>query len=375
MIPVARPAVSEKELSRVAQVFESRWLGQGAVTAEFEQAISERVGGRPFQAVNTGTTAMHLALAAIGIGPGDEVVLPSLTFVATAQAVVLTGATPVLCDIDPATLNVDLECLERAVSERTRAVMPVHYRGLPIELDPILDWAAEREIRVVEDAAHAFGSVYEDGTPVGGRGDLTCFSFDPIKNITTGEGGGIVFANEEERERAGKMAALGIDNSAWGRLQTKRPWAYDVLGPGFRYHMPNFCAAVGLTQLERFDEFRERKQRVLARYQEAFRDLPTLEIREMPVDRCFPFLALVLVEEREPFMAHLKERGVGSGVHYIPTHQFTYFGDAAAGPLEATDAVGERICSLPLLNDQSDEECEQVLDAVLSFAPQTSAVN
>lgn len=375
MIPVARPAVSKRELSRVAEVFESRWLGQGAVTAEFEQAISDRVGGRPFQAVNTGTTAMHLALAAIGVGPGDEVVLPSLTFVATAQAVVLTGARPVLCDVDPDTLNVDVECLERAVTDRTRAVMPVHYRGLPIDLDAILEWASQRGIRVVEDAAHAFGGLYPDGTPVGGKGDLTCFSFDPIKNITTGEGGGIVFESEEERDRAGKMASLGIDNAAWGRLQTKRPWAYDVLGEGFRYHMPNFCAAVGLTQLERFEEFRERKQSVLARYQDAFRDLQFLQIREMPVERCFPFLALVLVEERDSFMAHLKERGVGSGVHYIPTHQFSYFRDAAAGPLEVTDFVGERICSLPLLNDQSDEECEQVLEAVLSFAPQTSAVN
>jgi dTDP-4-amino-4,6-dideoxygalactose transaminase len=375
MIPVARPAVSARELSRVAEVFESRWLGQGAVTAEFEQAISERVGGRPFQAVNTGTTAMHLALAAIGIGPGDEVVLPSLTFVATAQAVLLTGARPVLCDVDPATLNVDVECLERATTERTRAVMPVHYRGLPVDLDPILAWAAERGIRVVEDAAHAFGGLYADGTPVGAKGDVTCFSFDPIKNITTGEGGGIVFASEEEHDRARKMASLGIDNAAWGRLQTKRPWAYDVPTAGFRYHMPNFCAAVGLTQLERFDEFRECKQSVLARYQEAFRELPYLEIREMPVERCFPFLALVLIEEREPFMAHLRERGVGTGVHYIPTHQFSYFRDAAAGPLDATDFVGDRICSLPLLNDQSDEECEQVLEAVLSFAPHASAVN
>ncbi|HWX08492.1 MAG TPA: DegT/DnrJ/EryC1/StrS family aminotransferase, partial [Gaiellaceae bacterium] len=321
MIPVARPAFSDAELTRVAEVFDSRWLGQGAVTAEFERSISERVDGRPFLAVNTGTTAMHLALTAIGIGPGDDVVLPSLTFVATAQAVVAAGARPVLCDIDPATLNVNVDCLERALTPRTRAVIPVHYRGLPADLDEILAWAGERNIRVVEDAAHAFGSVYPDGTPVGGKGDVTCFSFDPIKNVTTGEGGGIVFARAEERERAARMAVLGIDSTAWGRLETKRPWSYDVAENGFRYHMPNFCAAIGLAQLERFDEHRARKQTVLARYQEAFHDLPYLELREMPVERCFPFLALVLVDDRDRFMGQMKERGIGTGVHYIPSHR------------------------------------------------------
>jgi perosamine synthetase len=374
MIPVARPAISDSELSRVAEVFQSRWLGQGAVTSEFGRAISERLGGRPFLPVNTGTTAIHLALAAIGIGAGDDVVLPSLTFVAAAQAVVLAGARPVLCDVNPATLNVDVECLERAVTPRTRAVLPVHYRGLPVDLQEILAWAAERDIRVVEDAAHAFGSVYPDGTLVGAIGDVTCFSFDPIKNITTGEGGGIAFAREDERERAAKMSALGIDSTAWGRLETKRPWAYDVLDNGFRYHMPNFCAAIGLAQLERFAEFRQRKQWVVDRYQQAFRDLPHLEMPEMPVDRCCPFLALVLVDDRESFMSQLKARGVGTGVHYIPTHQFSRFRDAAAGQLNVTDMLGERICSLPLMSDETDEECEQVVEAVLSSAPEASAV-
>jgi dTDP-4-amino-4,6-dideoxygalactose transaminase len=375
MIPTARPALGDAELARVSDVFDSRWLGQGAVTAEFEAAVSERVGGRPFLATNTGTTAMHLALSTLGIGPGDEVVLPSLTFVATTQAVAATGATPVLCDINPQTLNVDLECIERAATSRTRAILPVHYRGLPVELDDILDWARDRDIRVVEDAAHAFGSVYADGTPVGAKGDVTCFSFDPIKNVTTGEGGGIAFANADDRVRASRMAVLGIDSTAWGRLETKRPWQYDVGEIGFRYHMPNFCAAIGLAQLERFEEHRARKQHVLALYQEAFRDLPFLEVPELPVERCFPFLALILVEDRERFMAAMKEHGVGTGVHYIPSHRFTRFRDAARGPLEVTDYVADRICSLPLLSDQTDEEIELVVDAVCSFVPQATTVN
>lgn len=374
MIPFARPSLSETELESVGEVFDTRWLGQGKVTQEFEEALSARFDDRPVLATNTGTTAMHLALEAAGIGPGDDVIVPAFTFVATAQAVVMAGATPVICDIDAETLNVDLECLERALTPRTRAVMPVHYRGLPIELDEILAWAQERQIRVIEDAAHAFGSEYADGTPVGARGDLTCFSFDPIKNVTTGEGGCIVFRDEEECDRARKMAVLGIDSTAWGRLERKRAWVYDVLSDGFRYHMPNFCAAIGLRQLERADSFRERKQAVLGRYQDAFRDHEHLEIREMPVERVFPFMAQVLVSEREQFMSLMKERGVGTGVHYIPVHHFTRFSEGAAGELVVADELSKRICTLPLLNDQTDEECEQVIEAVASFAPEPSPV-
>lgn len=368
MIPVARPALGSAELAGVSAVFDTRWLGQGKVTSDFEAAISERIGGRPFLATNTGTNAMHLALEAAGVGPGDEVILPALTFVATTQAVAATGATPVLCDIDPETLNIDLACVERVASPATKAVMPVHYRGLPVELDEMLEWARPRGIRIVEDAAHAFGSSFADGTPVGEGGDITCFSFDPIKNITTGEGGGIAFSDADERARAARMAVLGIDSTAWGRLERKRPWQYDVTEAGFRYHMPNFCAAIGLAQLDGFEALRTRRREVLAAYQERFAGLPGIDQRPIDLERVCPFLALVLVDEREAFMAHLKERGIGSGVHYIPSHQFTRFASCAPAPLPVTDDVAERIVSLPLLADQTDDELEQVLDGVASFA-------
>lgn len=374
MIPVARPALSGAETAAVGEVLESRWLGQGRVTAEFEAAVSNLVGDRAVLAVNTGTTAMHLALELAGVGVGDDVVLPSLTFVATTQAVVAAGANPVFCDVNPETLNVDLDCLKRAMTPRTRAVMPVHYRGLPVELDTILAWARERGVRVIEDAAHAFGSEYADGTPVGGKGDLTCFSFDPIKNVTTGEGGAIVFADSEERERAACMAVLGIDSTAWGRLERKRPWEYDVTEDGFRYHMPNLCAAIGLTQLEHFDRYRARKQEVLAAYQESFVEIPGIELRPLDTSRVFPFLALVLADDRDEFMAHLKENGVGSGVHYIPSHHFSRFRDCLSAPLSVTDDIAERIVTLPLHSDQSEKELATVIDAVTSFARDASPV-
>lgn len=367
MIPVARPALTDADLAAVGEVFATRWLGLGKVTQEFEEALSERLGDRKVIGVNTGTTAIELALRTIGVGEGDEVVIPSLTFVATAQAVEATGARAVLCDIDRETLNVSPETLEAARSPRTKAVIPVHYRGLPAEIDPILAWAGPHGIRVVEDAAHAFGGFYEDGTTVGAKGDVTCFSFDPIKNITCGEGGACVFNDEAEHARAMRLRVLGIDSTAWSRLEAKRPWEYDVVDEGFRFHLPNFCAAIGLSQLERMEQFREVKQGVLRRYQEALRDHPKFEVPEMPVDRVFPFLALVLVEERERFMAHMKSNGVGTGVHYQPLHRLSRFRDAAANGVAVSEEIGELICSLPLLGDQTDAECERVLEAAASF--------
>ena len=367
MIPVSRPALGSAELPAVAEVFESRWLGVGAVAERFEQAISELCDGRPVIATNTGTTAMHLALEALDIGPGDDVIIPSLTYVATAQAVLATRANVVLCDVDDETLNVDVESLERARTPATKAVMPVHYRGLACDLQAILDWAKPHGIRVIEDAAHAIGSEYEDGVPVGARGDITCFSFDPIKNITSGEGGALVFENQSDYERAGRMRVLGIDSTTWSRAERKRPWEYDVVDRGFRYHMPNFCAAIGLAQLDRIDEFRERKRAVVDAYQTELTGLPGIELRPLPLERTFPFLALVLVDERESFMRHMKEQGVGTGVHYIPVHRFSLFARDAA-ELPVSENIGERIVSLPLMSDQTDDEVAQVVAAVQAFA-------
>jgi perosamine synthetase len=367
MIPVQRPAVGAAELARVGEVFETRWLGHGKVTEEFEGAISQRLDGRPVLATNTGTTAMHLALEVFGIGPGDEVILPAMTYVATAQAVVSAGATPVVCDVDPETLNVTVENFEGVRTEKTKAVIPVHYRGLAVEMAPLMDWAREHGIRVVEDAAHAFGSSFEDGSQVGTIGDATCFSFDPIKNITTGEGGCIVFESPDDRELGLRMRGLGTDTTTWSRHTGRHSWSYDVAIDGFRYHMPNFCAAIGLAQLERFNAHLERKRHVLAGYQERFANHPRLRIPPMPIERVFPFLALVLVPERDEFMAFMRERDVGTGVHYIPVHHLTRFADCARGPLPVTDELGAQICSIPLLNDQTDAEYEQVVEGVLAY--------
>jgi dTDP-4-amino-4,6-dideoxygalactose transaminase len=357
------------DIAAVAGVFDSRWLGLGGVTADFERAVGEYVGRPHVLATNTGTSAIQLALLALGIGAGHDVLIPSLTFVATGQAVGATGAKVVLCDVDQATLNVTVETLEAAVTPSTQAVIPVAYRGLPVDIDAITDWARSRGIRVIEDAAHAFGSIYDDGTPVGGKGDICCFSFDPIKNLTCGEGGAIVFSNEAEFETGARLRVLGIDSTAWSRLEAKRPWEYDVTSAGYRFHMPNFCAAIGLSQLKRMEAFRAAKCTALSRYQELARELPHITMLEMDPTRVFPFLAVVMTDHREQLMQHLKDRQIGSGVQYQPMHTFSQFKDAVHIALPATENVADRILSLPLLNDQTSEETSRVMDALTTFAP------
>ena len=368
LIPVARPALGEKELDAIGEVFASRWLGLGRVTEEFEGALSELLGSRPVLATNTGTSAIELALRTIGVGPGDDVITPAMTFVATAQAIAATGARPVLCDIDPVTLNATAETMEKARTPQTRAVVPVDYRGLPVDVDEICAWAASHGIRVVQDSAHAFGSYLEDGALVGSRGDVTCFSFDPIKNITCGEGGAIVFEDQEEHERASRLRVLGIDSTAWSRLEAKRPWEYDVLEVGYRFHMPNFAAAVGMVQLGRIEAFRSVKQRVLRAYQDAVTDVDGVEMPEFPTERCVPFLAVVVTDRRDDLMQHLRDSGVGSGVQYQPLSAFTLFAHADAVDLSATEEFAKSLVTLPVLNDQSLEEQETVVEAIRSFA-------
>jgi len=227
MIPVQRPCIGKEELEAVGKVFETGWLGMGSVTKEFEDAVREFIGTENVIAVNTGTTALHLAFDAIGLGPGDEVIVPSLTYVATIQAITATGATPVFCDIKEDTLNMDVNDVKKKITKRTKAIVPVHYRGIPCDMDSILTLAEQFKLRIVEDAAHAFGSYYK-GKRIGSFGDITCFSFDPIKNITCGEGGMIITQNSKLLDIMQRKRILGIDKDTWSRYQNKRSWFYDV---------------------------------------------------------------------------------------------------------------------------------------------------
>ncbi|MFQ5647678.1 MAG: DegT/DnrJ/EryC1/StrS family aminotransferase [Candidatus Aenigmatarchaeota archaeon] len=363
MIPVQRPSVGQEELEAVGEVFKTAWLGMGSVTKEFEDSVGKFLGAKNVVAVNTGTTALHLAFDAAGLGPGDEVIVPSLTYVATIQAITATGARPVFCDVQEDTLNLDPRDAEKRVTPKTKAIVPVHYRGMPCDMDEILALAKERGLRVIEDAAHAFGSHYK-GKRIGSFGDLTCFSFDPIKNITCGEGGAVVTHDAKTTELLQRKRILGIDKDTWSRYRNERSWFYDVTTQGYRCHMSNVNAAIGLVQLKKFKKMNDRKVEVAKRYDEAFSGLKRIKLLRTDYNGIAFFMYIVKVlEDREGLMGFLKEKGIGTGIHYIPSHVFTLYKQDGL-ELPATEALYKQILTLPLFPDISDEQAGQVISAV-----------
>jgi dTDP-4-amino-4,6-dideoxygalactose transaminase len=370
MIPVQRPFLGREELEAVQQVFDSRWLGMGSITKQFEDRLRDYLGGRYVVSVNTGTSALQLALESLELTARDEVIVPSLTFVASVQVILSAGATPVFCDVEANTLNIDAADALARITDRTKVILPVHYAGVACDIDLLLEEAQARGLRVVEDAAHAFGSTSR-GRRIGSFGDITCFSFDPIKNITCGEGGAIVTADQAVVDQWTRRRLLGIDNDTWSRYRNERNWFYEVVSRGHRYHLSNINAAIGLAQLKRIDEFRARKQAIAARYDQALRDQRGLALLERNPEETFPFFYVIRVLDgrRDAMIAHLKGNGIGSGVHYIPNHLQPAFA-AFRTPLPVTEQVYDEILTLPLFFEMTDDEVERVIGAVCTFRQQ-----
>jgi len=368
MIPVSRPTLSSQELSAVGDVFDTGWLGMGNTTYEFEKAVADRVGGRHVIAVNSGTSALHIALDAYGVGPDDEVIVPSLTYAACIQAILAVGAVPVMCESDPETLLVDPNDVAARMTKRTRAIMPVHYCGQACDMDVLLALAESHQCWIVEDAAHAFGATYK-GKLVGSFGHATCFSFDPIKIITCGEGGAVVVDDDAVADRIRQKRILGIDKETWHRYHNQRALSYAVVTNGYRYHMPNFCAAIGLAQLEKLSVFIDRRRSVCRQYDAAFNELKGVRPLRVDYTAAAPFMYVLRVPggRREAFIAALKKCGVDTGIHYIPNHQHPHFAAFSRGPLPVADRLGEEIVTLPLFSDISDADVDTVISAVRAF--------
>lgn len=369
MIPVQRPYLGENELNAVKRVFDSRWLGMGSATKEFEEQLQKYIGAKHVIAVNTGTSALHLALEALGLNIDDEIIVPSLTFVASVQAILSARAKPVFCDVHIETLNINVGDVARRITKRTKAIMPVHYGGLPCDMDALLSLARSHGLPVIEDAAHAFGSSY-GGRKIGSISDITCFSFDPIKNITCGEGGAIATDNDEIADRIIPKRILGIVNDTWSRYRNQRNWLYEVVTPGFRYHLSNINAVIGLEQLKRMEAFRRRKCDIVQRYDKAFTDLKRFALLRHDLEETFPFFYVVRVlnGHRDQFVMYMKECGIGTGVHWVPNHLQPLF-TASRVSLPVTERAFEEIVTLPLFFEMTDPEVDQVISAVQSFAP------
>ena len=366
-ITAHRPFLAEDEMEAVRQVLASGWLGMGAVTELFESRLAEMLGVKHVIAVNSCTSALHLALASLELDSSDEVIVPSFTFPGTVQAIVAAGARPVFCDIKPNTLNTDLDHVLDCLTSRTRALLPVHMGGQPCDMGQLMALANQQGLYVIEDAAHAFGSLWR-GKPVGAIGDATCFSFDPIKNITCGQGGAITTNNDLIANRVRTMRSLGMDRSTQPRDQESRYWHYEVNSLGFRYHMNDFNAAIGLVQLDRFDEFQARRRSLVCRYDQEFAGITGLALLHRDIEEICPFnyVVRVLYEMRDSLIEHLRQYDILPHVHFLPNHLQPFWFEPDVS-LPVTEQVADEVISLPLHCGLSDEEQKRVIDLVCSF--------
>jgi dTDP-4-amino-4,6-dideoxygalactose transaminase len=370
-IPVFQPFINSDTLAYVTRAFEVGWLGMGASTKEFEEKISHYLGlkNRFVVATNTGTSALHIALRAAGIGPGDEVITPSFNYVADHQSILMAGADVVMCDIQDDNLGIDCEKAEALITPRTKAIIPLHFAGLPCDQKGVYALAKKHNLRVIEDAMHAFGTTV-DGEKIGSYGDVTCFSFDPVKIVTSIDGGCVIVNSKEELERLQRLRLLGVDKDTTERYKNKRAWDYDVVSEGFRYHLTNIMASVGLSQMARIEEFISTRQAVCKAYNEAFSDFPDFKVPQTDFSNVSPFIYSLRVKngKREKLIAHLQSKSIDAGIHFLPVHHHSFFASAKRGDMSVTDKVAGEVLTLPLHSNMKPEYIDRVISAVSGFA-------
>jgi UDP-4-amino-4-deoxy-L-arabinose-oxoglutarate aminotransferase len=372
-LPFSRPSITEGDINAVGDVMRSGWITTGHKNAEFERAFSQYTGASGAVALCSGTAGMHLVFHALGIGPGDEVVTPSLTWVSTVNLIVLSGATPVFADVDRDTLLVTPDTLRRRFTPRTRLVVPVHFAGAPVDLGAIRALAAGVGAAVIEDAAHALGAGYR-GAPIG-RAGTAIFSFHPIENITTGEGGMVCSDEPELLERIRRLRFHGLGADAHDRETQGRSPQAEVIEPGYKYNMTDTAAALGLRQLERIERFNLKRAQLALRYRLRLKEIEEiLPLSDPPyaVTHAWHLFVVRLDLEkarmsRDEFMGRLKKKNIGTGVHFLAVHMQEYYRDRFGferGELPNTDWNSERICSLPLFPGMTVEDVDGVVDAI-----------
>jgi dTDP-4-amino-4,6-dideoxygalactose transaminase len=389
-VPVYRPYLGAEVQDAARDALAAGWLGMGALSQRFEHAVEERLGigrapagsapadagavdpSRRVVSTNSCTEAIHIAARMIGLGPGDEVICPSFTYVAGHQAISRTGAEIVFCDVDEASLSLDPARVRELITDRTRAILTVDYLGLPCRLDELMEIAREYGLRVIQDAAHSFGSL-KDGRPVGSYGDITCFSFGPVKTITTLEGGAVVTPVTEgapEVQALHELRHLGIDSDTDARYRNQRNWEFDVVRQGYRCHLGSVPAAIGLAQLGLIDEFITNRQDYCRRYDEALRDLDEITLFDTDWKDVAPYIYVVRLRDaqrRPDFIRHLSERGIASGIHFLGAHQLSFYANSRRGDLSVTEAATQQVVTLPLHPYMDDGTLARVVDAVRSF--------
>lgn len=367
IIRLSKSCVGKEEKDAVCRVIDAGYLGMGKEVQLFEEEIAAYLGtDLEVICVNTGTAALHLALLCLDIGPGDEVLVPSITYVASFQAIAATGAQPIACDVTADRVFIDLEDAAQRLTKRTKAIMPVHYASDSQGMDAVYAFAAAHGLRVVEDAAQAFGCD-RNGEKVGTVGDVICFSFDGIKNITSGEGGCVITGDKELARRIKDARLLGVEKDTDKRYRGQRSWSFDVKHQGYRYHMSNLMAAIGREQLKKLPRFGEYRKKMVSGYLKDFFGNNSIELFNFDYDSIISHIFSIRVKDgrRDELLNYLQEQGIECGIHYQPNHKLNLF--SAKYNLPVAELLGDQLLSLPLHADLTEPERKSVVKKVLDF--------
>ena len=370
MIRLSKSKIGEEEKSAVINVLDKEYLGMGEEVGVFEKDLSNFFS-RGTICVSSGTAAVQLAIQACSIGFGDEVLVPSMTYVATFQAIKATGAEPIACDINEETCLIDLEDALSKISKNTKAIIPVHYTGGVGNLDELYSFASKNKLRVIEDAAHAFGTKYKNKL-VGSIGDIVCFSFDGIKNITSGEGGCVVTNDSKVIENIKNSRLLGVEKDSDKRYDNSRSWNFNVSKQGWRYHMSNIMAAIGIQQLKKFNKFAIRRKQIATAYDKLLSSNQNILFLNRDYKNVVPHIYVVRIKDlndRDGLREAMYKEGVEIGVHYTPNHFLNFFKSDKKIKLPVTEKVYKEIVSLPIHPDVNNDDIEFVISTLKKLLP------
>jgi perosamine synthetase len=368
MIPVFRPSMGYDEIRAVEEVIRSGWIGLGPKTREFEEKFADYVGVEHAVGVNSCTAALHLALKTMNVD-GGEVITSPMSFVSTNHAILYNNATPVFADIEEDTLNIRVDEIERLINAKTRAILVVHYGGHPCDMDPILEIAKDKGLKVVEDAAHACGAEYK-GKKVGSIGDATCFSFHAVKNLATGDGGMITVHDTQIAERLHKLRWLGISRGTWDRADGKAyKWEYNVEELGYKCHMNDITAAIGLVQLSKLEKANARRREIVRKYNKEFDELDWIRL---PVEQDYAmsahhnYVIKLMNGRRDDFIEYLGRNAISASVHYVPNHLYRIY-EQFYRKLPIAESIWKKLVTLPLYPDLTDAQAEYIIHTVMNF--------
>jgi len=368
-IPFHKPHITQNEIDSVIETMQSGWLTMGPKTIEFENTFKKYIGSQFAISVNSATSALHLALNAIGVGIGDEVIMPTNTFIATAEAVAYSGAQPVLCDIENTYHNMDINLIEKLITPNTKAIIPVHFGGHACEMEEIIIIAKKYNLKVIEDAAHALPSFYRN-KKIGSFSDAVCFSFYATKTLSTGEGGMVTTNNKKIAEKVKLQRLHGINGDAWKRYEKDKDWSYEVIDLGYKYNTTDIQSAMGIVQLEKLKWMRDERKKIAYKYINAFREKLSFIVENSNNESSW-HLFVIKIGNRDELYQKLKERGISTSVHFIPIHKHSYYKNRFSLINEnypVANIIFEQSLSLPIYPGLNELEVEYIIKCVLKYA-------